>query len=507
MTARRALVLVIAISLVLRLLWVALMPPNKDEGYHYLYAVHPNWSYFDHPPMMMVVVRAGLEFCGGAVNNLSLRLGFVLLFAGSTWLLAGFTARWFGSWAGVYAAILWNLAPFFSLGAGGQAMPDGPFLFFALLTTAALASALIGAPGRVVPWVWVGLAWGGALLSKYHAVFLPGGAVLYVLLTPEARKVLRTPGPYLAVLIGAIVFLPVLYWNATHDWASFAFQARRAVGTDFKPIEVAKMLIGQIGFLTPWLWVALTATLVGLIRDWRRLTPIEQLLACVAVVPLTFFMLVSCVREVYPHWTLIGVMPLLPIVGRRCVDWAQRWPGMARKGIAAWTALLVGSAFLFAAHARIGLISLENDPAYDQSGWDSLAAELDQRGLVGQPGTFIFCSNWQEAGQISFALGNRTSVLCYNPVDAGGFAYWSRPADWVGQDGILVSIDVAPLEPQAYAPFFRRIDLVAEFSMTRGGEPTRPVRVYRCVEQLREFPFARDGDTHAIAQVAPEQTH
>ena len=94
------LALVIGISLVLRLLWAALIMPTIDEGYHYLYAVHPDWSYFDHPPMVMVVIRAGLELCGGAVHNLSLRLGFVLMFAGSTWVLARFTAHWFGPGAG-----------------------------------------------------------------------------------------------------------------------------------------------------------------------------------------------------------------------------------------------------------------------------------------------------------------------------------------------------------------------------------------------------------------------
>src|ERR1700677_4631702 len=88
MTARRALALVIGISLVLRIFWAALIMPTMDEGYHYLYTVHPDWSYFDHPPMVMVVLRAGLALCGGAVNNVTLRLGFVLMFAGSTWVLA-----------------------------------------------------------------------------------------------------------------------------------------------------------------------------------------------------------------------------------------------------------------------------------------------------------------------------------------------------------------------------------------------------------------------------------
>jgi hypothetical protein len=37
--------------------------------------------------------------------------------------------------------------------------------------------------------------------------------------------------------------------------------------------------------------------------------------------------------------------------------------------------------------------------------------------------------------------------------------------------------------------FFRSVELVAEFPMTRGGTPFRTVRVYRCADQFQPFPF------------------
>jgi Dolichyl-phosphate-mannose-protein mannosyltransferase len=486
-SARQALALVVCISVAMRLLWVAVEPPNMDEGYHYLYAAHPDWSYFDHPPMMMLVIRAGLELCGGEATFFSLRLGFVLLGAGSSLLLAAFTSRWFGAWAGVYAALLWNLTPFFGLVAGGQAMPDGPFLFFALLTMIALAHALINVPGKTLPWVWVGLAWAGALLSKYHAVFLPAGAVLYMLLTPQGRRQFLAPGPYLAVVLGVIGFAPVIYWNATHYWASFAFQAGRAVGTEFRPHEVVFMVLGQMGHLTPWLWATMVLMLVGMVRGWRRLTQIEQLLTCLAVVPLAFFLAVSCVRQVCPHWPLIGFVPLMPLAGRLHVEWSERWPRAIRRALLAWSAALVSVAFLYAAHCHQPLIALDNDPALDQRGWPELAAELDARGLIGEPDTFAFTTCWHDSGQLGFALGNRMPVLCCNPTDARGFPYWSKAEDWVGKNGILITFDDNFHELAYLAPFFRRTELVAEFPMT----PVRQVRVYRCIEQLQPCPYRR----------------
>ena len=66
------------------------------------------------------------------------------------------------------------------------------------------------------------------MLSKYHAVLLPAGALLHMVFWPQARRCLRKPGPYLAAAIGLILFSPVIAWNATHDWASFLFQGGRA---------------------------------------------------------------------------------------------------------------------------------------------------------------------------------------------------------------------------------------------------------------------------------------
>src|SRR5437764_15296360 len=65
MTPRRALWVLIVISTALRLLWAAVLEAGNDEAYHYLYAVHPDLSYFDHPPMLMLTERVGMMSAGG----------------------------------------------------------------------------------------------------------------------------------------------------------------------------------------------------------------------------------------------------------------------------------------------------------------------------------------------------------------------------------------------------------------------------------------------------------
>src|SRR5260370_29461889 len=152
---RLALGILLSVSVVLRLLWSAGMEGCHDEAYHYLFSVNPDWSFFAHPPMTMWLEWLGITVCGGWVHAFSLRLAFVLLMAGSTWLMASLAARWYGDWAGFYAALLLNLTIYYG-GAGGFALPDPPLLFFGLLTITALRDSIIGDPQPTLAWVWVG---------------------------------------------------------------------------------------------------------------------------------------------------------------------------------------------------------------------------------------------------------------------------------------------------------------------------------------------------------------
>ncbi len=88
MTPRRALVILIISSALVRLIAASALGLGNDEAYHYLYAVHPSLSYYDHPPLMAWVEMAGLSLAGGQAPTWALRIGFIALFAGSTWLLA-----------------------------------------------------------------------------------------------------------------------------------------------------------------------------------------------------------------------------------------------------------------------------------------------------------------------------------------------------------------------------------------------------------------------------------
>ena len=499
--SRRAALWLIAFTTLLRLIWAGVLEPSNDESYHWLYTVYPDLSFFDHPPMTMVLVKLGLLLCGGWVHPFSIRLAFVLLFAGSQWILYRWTDRWFGNRPAFAAVLALNLSGYYTAFAGAFALPDGPFLFFALLTYWQLCEALVRKPGSLGSWFWVGVGFAGAMLSKYHAIFLPAGAVLYILITAGQRRVLRTPGPYLATAMGFVGFLPVLIWNIDHDWASFKFQGGRAKSDPMNPAPLfhegpIKWFAGPILYLLPWIWFWLVVEMVRCIRNCSRLEPIRRLLLCLCVTPLAFFLVVSFKsKDVLLHWPLVGFVPMYLLVGVNWVRLREQYPRSARWCLGFWILSVFALVVIVVAQSRFGVITVPppaKDPAADMGGWESVGDEIRARGWLDEENAYFFTNRWYDSGQLAFAIRGRRPTTCYNSLDSRGFAFWSHPLDYLGKTGYFVVAD-EPYEEavrREFEPFFERIETPVQFPMTRSGKPFRTVRIYRCVNQMKPYPFA-----------------
>ncbi|AFY69314.1 hypothetical protein Pse7367_1016 [Thalassoporum mexicanum PCC 7367] len=134
-----ALITLLLCGLMLRLGIAAFLPPGYDEAYYYVYTLYPSWSYFDHPPLVGLVTAIGIWLSGGAVTQLSIRLGGVLLYTGTLFFLYASGLRLFGKRAALMTLAIATLIPFFQVGFGVLILPDSPLLFFC---TAALYVAV-----------------------------------------------------------------------------------------------------------------------------------------------------------------------------------------------------------------------------------------------------------------------------------------------------------------------------------------------------------------------------
>ena len=120
------------------------------------------------------------------------------------------------------------------------------------------------------------------------------------------RRWLLSPWPFLAALIATIVFLPVLIWNAEHDWASFRFQFVRAVAThpfSFRTVgEFIGLQFGLVGFVL--LPVVLSGVTLTAWRGYRSREPVAILLSTAVLVPFLYFLWKSLTLRVGDTWPM-----------------------------------------------------------------------------------------------------------------------------------------------------------------------------------------------------------
>ncbi len=305
-------VLILA-TLLARLLFAAALGLGIDESYMVAAGRKLQLSYFDHPPIAWWMAW-GAAHLTGSESAVVVRLPFIALFALTTFLMYRVTSALFNPAAGLWAAVVLNVDPVLGITAGTWVLPDGP-LFAALLATLACLIKALRSDGRPA-WGWwlaAGACAGLALCSKYSAVLTLSGAAAFLASEPTSRRWLMRPHPYVAGIVGLVIFLPVLIWNAEHRWVSFLFQAGRAGGS-LHPFGPILAIGGQAAFLLPWIWAPLVWCGFAALRRGPA-DPERWLLACLAVPPIFFFSVAALWGNVLFHWAAPGYLMLLPLLG------------------------------------------------------------------------------------------------------------------------------------------------------------------------------------------------
>lgn len=290
------------------LIWTPLVP---EEAYYWLYSQHPSLSYYDHPPMVAWCIRLGTLIFGS--TELGVRSVGCLLMLASSLLMYKLGKLWFSRPAALIAAISLQALPFY-YGMGYIATMDAPLVFFWLLCLTCLSYAL--RHNSISAWYFTGLSLGAAALSKYTALFLGVGIVIVVIAHKPWRRHLRTPHPWLALLIAAACFSPVVIWNAANDWASFRFQLIDRFSHDAFRLDKPLWYIAvQLIILTPPLLSILGLMAIRDARHYRRLLGARYLFVWAFSLPLLALMFQkSLSAEVHLNWTAPAYLSMLPAI-------------------------------------------------------------------------------------------------------------------------------------------------------------------------------------------------
>jgi 4-amino-4-deoxy-L-arabinose transferase-like glycosyltransferase len=411
---------------------------TEDEAYYRLWAQRPALGYYDHPPMIAWWIWLGVRFAGD--NPLGVRLLPILSCAAASALVYDLARLAEGSGATAARAGIWYNATLLVAAGGFLAVPDSPAALFWLVSLWAAFRAL---RARSVSWAagwWLaaGAAAGLATLSKYSALFLGPGVLIWLTSTTAGRASLRTAGPWLALAVAAGLFALNVGWNASHHWLTFAKQFGRIAPHRLAPRYLLEFLVTEALLLNPAL-----AVFLARLRRGETLAEAWPFLA--TSLPFVAYLLAHSLHDrIQAHWPA-PVYPALALCAAFAADKASGAWRVARMAVPWFAMAVCAAAGLYAALPMAG-VSLRFDPALPVRGWSAFARNIeDLRRGVG--------AGW--VGTTSYGLA---AELADEPAIGAPILQINERGRWLGlRKGALAD----PGEPGLLVDLTRRVDVTA----------------------------------------------
>jgi len=449
----------------LRLVFAAMLPLAADEAYYWLWSKHLAGGYYDHPPAVAFVIRAGTLLVGD--SELGVRLVSILLALPMTWAVVRTAQILFDNQrVAAWAAILLNLT--LMAGVGTLIVtPDAPLLVASAFVLLFLARVL--ETGQGPWWLAVGAAVGVALLSKYTALFFGVSIVLWLALVPNLRRWLLTPWPYLGGLVALVVFSPVLGWNAQHDWVSLIKQLGRARGDELTLRYLIEVVPVQIGLATPPVFTLGAAGLIAMAYGHGGSRPVRILLGTMAWPLFVYFLWHSLHARVEGNW-LGPIYPAFAIAAAVAVVEIP-WRGIMRPlvDISRWSAIPFGVGLfgLIGLQAAFGILPVHRDPTARLLGvgWRGVAAEIEAvRTRLGARSVIV--TNYGLASWLSFYLPPGIPVVQIN--ERARWVNWPEPWPALFADKVLYVGDADVDNTAWLLTMYGRVEPEGTLSRRRG---------------------------------------
>lgn len=314
-------IIIVLLTLIIRLLCIGSNELLAEEAYYWNYSAHLDIGYLDHPPMVGLLIKLFTMVFG--TNEFGVRFASIVCWL-ATALFSFKLTNLIKQGAGVYAVMLLAILPFFFVHSL-VITPDIPLILCWSAALYYLYRALV--LDNPIAWYGAGIWLGLGMLSKYSIVLLGLATLVYLIMVPQARKWFWRKEPYICLVVTILLFTPVIYWNATHEWASFAFQSTRRLQATFS-FTFHELLGLLVVFLTP----------LGIIGLWSlfRKKSVEKnrldvkscyFIQIFTLVPLIVFSVFSVSHAIKFNWIGPGLLAIVPWLAILMMDHARRRAG------------------------------------------------------------------------------------------------------------------------------------------------------------------------------------
>jgi hypothetical protein len=508
----RALRVLILASFAIRAVAAGLIEFSNDEVYYWTYALFPDLSHFDHPPMVGWVIQLftlNLHFSG----EFFIRLGAVIFGTVNIYLMFLIGKKIRDPLTGLYAAFLFTGSLYCSVITGIFIMPDTPQVLFWLLSLLLLLHALpdkqLSRNSRKMM-LAAGVTIGLAMLSKYHSVFLLAGAFLYILFFN--RRWLIAKESWLAFAIVILLFLPVILWNRENAFISFTFHENRVgyIRTGIRWDYFLSEIAGEFFYNNPVNVILILVSFFAFLRGQKFIGKENLRILLFVSLPLALvFIGFSLYRRTLPHWTGPAYLGFM-LLAASYLSW--RTEISSRKKLLPLPVILSVSLFLLViifgtGQIRWGWIRFGSHASDDFSvqlyGWKQLGKKADgvmkkdaEEGRM--PATApILSFRWFPAANLDYYVATPAGrkVYAIGTIERIHKYYWinCRRGDLLkGSDAYYIGLSDQFSNPdQLYGHLFDSIAPPDTIHIFRGTEKIREAYIYRMYGLKKDILFSR----------------
>lgn len=284
---------------ILNLLQALLTPLNNDEAYYWMYSKNLAWGYFDHPPMIALMIRIGYSFFHTEMGVRIIIVMSQLLAFWAIWQVTDKEQRTNKENKLLFFMIA-VILPVFNM-YGFIATPDAPLILFSAIFLLVYKRFLENESWQNT--FFLGISSAALMYSKYHSGLL---IILIILSNPGLLKSIRF---YAAGFLALLLFFPHLIWQYSNGFPSLRYHLVDRISA-FNPEHVPDYLASQFFFHNPLILVILVWIMIRV----KSKNLFDKALYYITAGFFIFFFVSSFRYRVEPQWTALISIPMIIII-------------------------------------------------------------------------------------------------------------------------------------------------------------------------------------------------
>ncbi len=462
---------------------------SPDEAQYWTWSQYLDWGYYSKPPGIAWQIWLGTKLFGSTelgVRFFAVILGFIQSLAVYTLARnAGLSLR-----GAFWSSLLMAFSPIGWIGSF-QTITDGGMLLFWTLASSLCARELNR--GNDPNAMKIGFYILCGALFKWPIYFF---WILYFFIKAQLFPSQKISKLISGISISLLGLLPSVWWNWSHDWATFRHVSALLQGGHGAATSNTLEFIGaQMLLMTPPLIILAAYTFPFFIKNWKLLSPSIYFIATSFFSSVIVALILSFFQKVQGNWIVFCYPAAIVWLAWYVIDMkavSNRWI----KSSLAFSCIVVCSVIGFSQWSWLPF-----NPLKHQLGWDQIKIALSKHGYDPEK-HFLASDKYQTTSLLSFygENQNRAYFLNLNGIRNNQFSYWpSLQQDYPAGDGYFIWIENQPyLDKQEHdrkqnyltqlSHYFTNVKFVAkEPLLTKDTQIIKGALLFYC-EGCRQLP-------------------